>query len=107
MKKLIFRFFYYVRLKNFRKTKKKVENFCEKNVEKHVVKCMGIFTSPRGDPYENHQKSPKMPKKSILGRVLDAPFFEGGFGEGFGRIFGGFGEDFCRILEANLDRCLF
>ena len=42
--------------------KKKVENFCEKNVEKHVVKCMGIFTSPRGDPYENDQKSPKITK---------------------------------------------
>ena len=43
-------------------SKKKVENFCEKNVEKHVVKCMGIFTSPRGDPYENDQKSPKITK---------------------------------------------
>ena len=42
--------------------KKKVEIFCEKNVEKHVVKCMGIFTCPRGDPYENDQKSPKITK---------------------------------------------
>ena len=49
--------------------KKKVENFCEKNVEKHVVKCMGIFTSPRGDPYENDQKSPKITKISEIREI--------------------------------------
>ena len=40
-----------------------------------------------------------MTKKWILRRVLDASFFEGGFGEGFGRILEGFWKDFGRILE--------
>ena len=41
-----------------------------------------------------HQKAFKMTPKEILARVLDASFFEGGFGEGFGRVLGGFLVDF-------------
>ena len=41
-------------------------------------------------------KSFKITKKLILGRVLDASFFEGGFGEGFGRILVGFLMDLSR-----------
>ena len=40
-----------------------------------------------------------MTQKWILGRVLDASFFEGGFGEGFGVLLKGFGW----ILEGILD----
>ena len=52
----------------------------------------------RPAPPKIHQKSSKMPKKSILGRVLDASFFEVGFWEDFGRILKGFWKDFGRIL---------
>ena len=57
----------------------------------------------RQAPPKNHHKSSKMPKKWIFARVLDASFFEGGFGEGLGSILEGFWEDFewifHRILE--------
>ena len=59
------------------------------------------FWRPKGSqaPPKNHQKSSKTLQKWILGCVWDTSVFEGGFGEGFGRVLGWFWEDFGRILE--------
>ena len=49
------------------------------------------------------QKSQKVVEDALkknLRRVLDASFFEGGFGRDLGIVLGGFGEDLCRMLRA-------
>ena len=54
-------------------------------------------------PPKNREKSTKMLKKWILGRVWDAFLFEGGFWEGLGEVLGGFGEDFGMVLGGILE----
>ena len=64
---------------------------------------------PRGLP-KIHQKASKMPKKWILGRILDASFFEGGFGKGFGRILEGFLKNFelgDYIVDSYFSQCYY
>ena len=73
----------------------KISRFLTSNFERFFTiwaqfwEVLGVPAPPK-----IHEKSSKIPKKWILGGVLDTSFVEGGFWKGYGRILGGFLVDF-------------